>query len=267
MFYALKLVVVAMITVPAALLTILGGLFDPHGKHIYGVSRLWSWSILKISGISLRITGLTHIDPKQRYIFMVNHQSNIDIPVLIQALRPFQLRWLAKKELLWVPLFGWALWAAKHITVKRTDRSDALQSLKKAKQRIASGISLVFFPEGTRSPDGRLLPFKRGGFWLALQTQTPVVPITIRGSGTVLSKGDWRIRRGEIHITVGEPLLADDYRSGKLLALSNQVRSIIAKQLDATASFLQPARPDNTPNLAENSSMKKANEARQKWNH
>jgi 1-acyl-sn-glycerol-3-phosphate acyltransferase len=267
MFYALKLVVIALITVPAALLTILGGLFDPHGKHVYGVSRLWSWSILKACGISLRITGLRHIDPKQRYIFMVNHQSNIDIPVLIQGLRAFQLRWLAKKELLWVPLFGWAMWAAKHITVKRTDRSAALQSLKKAKQRIASGISLVFFPEGTRSPDGRLLPFKRGGFWLALQTQTPVVPITIDGSGALLPKGDWRIRRGEIHITVGEPLLTEDYRSRKLFALSNQVRSIIAKQLGTPVSFLQQARADYTPIPAENSPMKEASEPRQKWNH
>jgi 1-acyl-sn-glycerol-3-phosphate acyltransferase len=254
MLYALKLVVIVMITVPAALLTILGGLFDPLGKHVYGISRVWSWTILKVCGISLKITGLSHIDPKQRYIFMVNHQSNIDIPVLIQGLRAFQLRWLAKKELLWVPFFGWAMWAAKHITVNRSDRSDALQSLNKAKQRIASGISLVFFPEGTRSPDGRLLPFKRGGFWLAVQTQTPVVPITIDGSGALLPKGDWRIRRGEIHITVGEPLLVENYRSGKLLALSNQVRSIIAKQLETAASF-------------SHQSMKKTNELRQKWNH
>ncbi|MFI4923382.1 MAG: lysophospholipid acyltransferase family protein, partial [Burkholderiales bacterium] len=132
MRYALKLVTVGMITVPAALLTILVGLFDPHGKHVYGISRLWSWTILRACGISLRIIGLNQIDPKQRYVFISNHQSNIDIPVLIQALLPFQLRWLAKKELLWVPLFGWAMWAAKHVTVNRSNRTDALKSLKKA---------------------------------------------------------------------------------------------------------------------------------------
>ena len=267
MRYVLKLVGIAVITLPAALLTILGGIFDPHGKHIYGISRLWGRSILKVCGISLKITGLTHIDPKQRYIFMVNHQSNIDIPVLIEALRTFQLRWLAKRELLWVPFFGWAMWAGKHITVKRTDRADALQSLKKAKQRIASGISLVFFPEGTRSPDGRLLPFKRGGFWLALHTQTPVVPVTIDGSGSLLPKGDWRIRRGEIRITVGAPLAAENHRAGKLLNLSNQVRNIIANQLETAASFLRQASSDDSPILADNSSTKKADEPRQKWNH
>jgi 1-acyl-sn-glycerol-3-phosphate acyltransferase len=257
MLYALKLAVIAMITVPAALLTILGGLFDPHGKHVYGISRIWSRTLLKVCGISLKITGLSHIDPKQRYVFMVNHQSNIDIPVLIEGLFAFQLRWLAKKELLWVPLFGWAMWAAKHVTVNRSDRSDALESLKKAKERIASGISLVFFPEGTRSPDGRLLPFKRGGFWVAVKTQTPVVPITIDGSGALLPKGDWRIRRGEIHITVGEPLLVENYRPGKLLALSNQVRNIIAKQLESASSYSQQTARDNLSIVAESSSMKK----------
>jgi 1-acyl-sn-glycerol-3-phosphate acyltransferase len=232
MSYVLKLVVIVMITVPAALLTILGGLFDRHGKHVYRISRLWSWTILHVCGISIQVSGSNHIDPKQRYIFMVNHQSNIDIPVLIQALFAFQLRWLAKKELLWVPLFGWAMWAGKHVTVNRSDRVHALRSLKKAGQRITSGISLVIFPEGTRSPDGRLLPFKRGGFWLAMRTQTPVIPLTIDGSCVILPKGDWRVRRGKVRITIGEPVMVENYRSSTLLALSNQVRGIMAKQLE-----------------------------------
>lgn len=236
MSYVLKLVVIIMITVPAALLTTFGGLFDRYGKRVYVVSRLWSRMVLKTCGVSTRIAGLNHIDPKQRYIFMVNHQSNIDIPVLIQALSAFQLRWLAKKELLWIPLFGWAMWAGKHITVNRSDRIDALRSLKKATQRLAGGISVVIFPEGTRSSDGRLLPFKRGGFWLAMQTRTPVVPVTIDGSRAILPKGGWRIRSGGIRITVGEPLTVESYRAGKLLAVSNQVRAIMAKQLESAAS-------------------------------
>ena len=256
MRYALKLVTVGMITVPAALLTILVGLFDPHGKHVYGISRVWSWAILRVCGISVRITGLNHIDPKQRYVFIANHQSNIDIPVLIQALLAFQLRWLAKKELLWVPLFGWAMWAAKHVTVNRSNRADALKSLKKATERIASGISLVFFPEGTRSPDGCLPPFKRGGFWLAVKTQTPVVPITINGSGALLPKGDWRIRGGEIEITVGKPVLVENGHPGKLLTVSNQLRDIIAKPLAAGSPFSrQPAKQDSSM-VAQNSSTK-----------
>ncbi len=256
MRYALKLVTVGMITVPAALLTFLVGLFDPHGKHVYGISRVWSWAILRACGISLRITGLNHIDPKQRYVFVANHQSNIDIPVLIQALLAFQLRWLAKKELLWVPLFGWAMWAAKHVIVNRSNRADALKSLKKATERVASGISLVFFPEGTRSPDGRLLPFKRGGFWLAVKTQTPVVPITINGSGALLPKGDWRIRRGEIEVTVGKPLLVENGHHGKLLTVSNQLRDIIAKPLAAGSPLSRQSAKQDSSMLAQNSSTK-----------
>ncbi len=236
MSYVLKLFAIGMITVPAALLTIVIGLFDPHGKRAYLISRIWSWTILKACGISLRVTGLNHIDPKQQYVFIANHQSNIDIPVLIQSLLGFQLRWLAKKELLWVPLFGWAMWAAKHVTVNRSIRSDALKSLKKATERIANGVSLVFFPEGTRSPDGHLLPFKRGGVWLAVKTQTPLVPITINGSGALLSKNDWRIRSGEIEVTVGKPLLAQNSHRGSLLAVSNQLRELIAQPLTAGAS-------------------------------
>ncbi len=256
MCYALKLVTIGIITVPAALLTIFVGLFDPHGKHVYGISRLWSWTILKVCGISLGVTGLNHIDPKQRYVFIANHQSNLDIPILIQTLPEFQLRWLAKKELLWVPLFGWAMWAAKHVTVNRSIRADAFKSLKKATERIANGVSLVFFPEGTRSPDGQLLPFKRGGFWLALKTQTPLVPITINGSGALLPKGDWRIRGGKIEITVGKPLLMENGHRGKLLALSDQLRETIAKPLAGGSTFAPPTDAENSSMRAQNSSIK-----------
>lgn len=255
MSYVLKLVTIGMITVPAALLTIVVGLFDPHGKRVYGISRLWSWSILKVCGISLRVTGLNHIDPKQQYVFIANHQSNIDIPILIQTLLGFQLRWLAKKELLWVPLFGWAMWAAKHVIVNRSIRADALKTVKKATERIANGVSLVFFPEGTRSPDGRLLPFKRGGVWLAVRTQTPMVPITINGSGALMRKGDWRIRRGEIEVTVGKPLLAENGHRATLLAVSDQLREIIAKPLTAGSSVLRESAIQSSSPFAQDSSI------------
>ena len=231
MLYGLKLVVILMVTVPATLSIILFGLFDPYGKHVYGISRIWTWMILTVGGVSVKVNGLSRIDPRRQYVFMVNHQSNIDIPVLVHSLSAFQLRWIAKKELLWVPFFGWAMWASKHIAVDRSDRLDALGSLKKARERMAGGISVVVFPEGTRSRDGQLLPFKRGGFLLALQAQTPIVPITINGSVAILPKGDWRIRSGEIEVTVGEPLAVEKYRPGALRGLAAQVREVIEKNL------------------------------------
>ena len=128
MFYVLQLAVVAAVTIPLALLTTVLGLIDRHGKFVYRINQFWTWIILRIAGVTLRVRGLENIDPRRQYVFMVNHQSNIDIPVLVQSLIPFQLRWIAKKELLRVPFFGWAMWATKHITVDRSDPLDAMRN-------------------------------------------------------------------------------------------------------------------------------------------
>ena len=231
MLYLLKLAVVAMVTVPAALVTILLGLFDPHGKHVYFIGCSWAWLILALGGVAIRVHGLDRLDARQRYLFIVNHQSNVDIPVLLQSLTGFQLRWIAKKELLWVPFLGWAMWAGKHIAVDRRDSAGALGGLKKAAARMASGISVVVFPEGTRSPDGRLLPFKRGGFLLAAKTGAPVVPVTISGSHRVLPKGAWRLRPGIVDVYVSEPIPMTEHRPGALRNLADQVQRIIEKKL------------------------------------
>jgi len=258
MLYGLKLVALGAITLLATLLTVIFGLFDSHGKSAYLISRFWSWSILAVGGVSLRVSGLNHIDPRRQYIFMVNHQSNVDIPVLLQSLPGFQLRWLAKKEILWVPFLGWAMWAARHIPVDRGDRNDALRSLKKAKERMAAGISIVFFPEGTRSSAGELLPFKRGGLLLAAKTQTPIVPVTIDGSWKILAKGNWRFRRGEIQVTVGMPVSLEDYRPGNLRALATRVRDLIAANLDPAEETTERKNYKAEPAVETHSSLKKS---------
>jgi 1-acyl-sn-glycerol-3-phosphate acyltransferase len=240
MSYAVRLVVIALLTIPLALLTIIFGLFDPHGKLVYCISQFWSRAILRAGGVSVKVFGLEHLDPTRQYVFMVNHQSNIDIPVLIQSFPQFQLRWLAKKELLRVPFFGWAMWAAKHIAVDRTDRANAVRSLKRAKERIAAGISIVIFPEGTRSRNGRLLPFKKGGFLLAVQSGAAIAPVTINGSGALLPAGAWRLRRGTIEVTVGQTVPIDGFRAGRLLPLAERVRQQIA------AHLLPPAAPQGS---------------------
>ena len=234
MVYFFKLAAIGIVTVPAALATFLFGSFDPYGKRVYGISEFWAWAILRIAGVSFKVHGLNQLSVKQPYIFMVNHQSNIDIPLLVQALPGFQLRWIAKKELLWVPFFGWAMWAAKHIAVDRSDRSDALAVLAKARRQIDHGISIVVFPEGTRSSDGHLLPFKRGGFLLAVKTKMPIVPVTINGTGRILPKGDWRIERGEIEITVGKPISMENYRPGTIRQLAAEVYGRVAQPLWST---------------------------------
>lgn len=237
MFYLVRLCLLLVVTVPLAIVTIALGPFDPQGKRVYRINQFWTWLIIRMGGISLRVSGLENIETGQQYVFMVNHQSNIDIPALVQSLSRFQLRWIAKKELLQIPLFGWAMWATKHITVDRSDPLDAAKSLERAKERIASGISIVVFPEGTRSRDGLLLPFKKGGFLLAAKTRTKIVPVTIVGSANLLPAGAWRLRSGPIEVFVDKPISTEGYRPGKLKALTEQVRQVIAAHLN------QPAAP------------------------
>ena len=231
MFYLLKLSVLMIITVPAAVLTIFLGLFDRHGKAAYRASQIWTALILRIGGVVLRVSGREHIDSRQQYVFMVNHQSNLDIPVLVQSLVSFQLRWIAKKELLWIPFFGWAMWASRHITIDRADPLTAIKSLNRAKERFAAGISIVVFPEGTRSRDGKLLRFKKGGFLLATQANRPIVPVTINGSRQVLPAGAWQLRGGIVEVIIGEPIAVDGFGPGTLRHLSARVRQAIEKNL------------------------------------
>jgi 1-acyl-sn-glycerol-3-phosphate acyltransferase len=182
MIYYLKAILVILVSLATGLLIIPLAPFDRRGKLAYRISRIWTWSVLKIGGVRLRVRGLERLDPDRPYIFMANHQSNIDIPVLVESLTDYQIRWVAKRELLFIPLFGWALWASKHIIVDRARPSQAMTSLRKATRMIEGGISVVFFPEGTRSRGEDLRPFKRGGFLLAIKTKTPIVPVTIKGS-------------------------------------------------------------------------------------
>jgi 1-acyl-sn-glycerol-3-phosphate acyltransferase len=236
MFYLLQFTAFILLTIVLSTLTLFVGVFDRDGKHVYRINQLWSRLMLKLGGIELKVDGLEQITADRQYIFMVNHQSNVDIPVLVQALPQFQLRWIAKKELLWVPFFGWAMWATKHITVDRSDPLDAVRSIERAQQRIAAGISVVVFPEGTRSRDGKLLRFKKGGFLLAVKTHTAIVPVTINGSRDALPANAWRLKPGTIKITVDQPVAVEGYRPGNLRLLAKQVQETIAGHLEQSAA-------------------------------
>jgi 1-acyl-sn-glycerol-3-phosphate acyltransferase len=138
---------------------------------------------------------------------MSNHRSQADIPAVIAALDEFQLRWVAKKELTRIPIFGWALQRAGHIIVDRSDHRQAVESLRAAREKMQTGISVVIFPEGTRSlPGQRLLPFKKGGFMLAHETGIPIVPVVVLGSGDVLPPHSWHPRGGDVEVIVGPPI-------------------------------------------------------------
>jgi 1-acyl-sn-glycerol-3-phosphate acyltransferase len=225
----IKLVLIALSTFFSVIFIIIGGFFGRHGKLAYRFSKIWMQSILKIGRVKVKVQGIEHLDTDRPYIFVANHRSHYDVPALGVALRQFQLRWTAKKELLKVPIFGWAVRASKHVIVDRGNPNHAIQSLEVAKERIAAGISIIFFPEGTRSTNGKLLRFKKGGFRLAVETGTPVVPVTINGSGRILGKSQWRIQGGQIEVVISPPILVKSYKTSEVDLLSRRARYCVER--------------------------------------
>lgn len=173
----------------------------------YRVCQFWARLNLLAFGVRVHVRRLGSLDPATPFVFMSNHRSQIDILAVIAALEEFQLRWVAKKELTRVPIFGWALRQTGHIIIDRSDTQQAVASLRAARTQMSEGISVVIFPEGTRStPDQDLLPFKKGGFMLALETGFPIVPVVVCGSGELLPRGSWQVSGGDIEVIVGEPI-------------------------------------------------------------
>ncbi len=149
-------------------------------------------------------------------VFVGNHTSLFDPPLMISTL-PCRPVFVAKRELARVPFLGWVIWLADFIFIDRRDRTAALRGLEKAADRIRAGQSIVAFPEGTRSSDGRLLPFKKGAFALAFEAGVPVVPFAIHGGPEILPKGDWRVTGGPYRITVGTPLESSAFPDAEAL--------------------------------------------------
>ncbi len=177
----------------------------PNGNPLIWLARPWARCILVTCGVRVRVRGRDRLPRGVPVIYITNHQSHFDVLALIVAL-PGQYRIIAKKELFRIPVFGWALALAGFIRIDRTDRDQARRSLDVAARRVRAGRSVVVFAEGTRSADGRLAPFKKGGFILAISSGCPIVPITISGSRAILSRRSHDIRRGTIDVVIGDPI-------------------------------------------------------------
>jgi 1-acyl-sn-glycerol-3-phosphate acyltransferase len=176
----------------------------------------------------LHLAGLDRIRPDGTYVIVSNHQSLADIP-LIAHLR-HDAKWLAKAELLEVPIFGWFMRISGDIPVERGDRRKAAQSLLRCAQFLRKGCSVVFFPEGTRSRDGQVLPFNDGPFQLAIREKTPVLPLVVEGTGDALPRNTWRFGASqEIHLHVLEPVAAEGWDDCG--ALRDHVRQRIIDEL------------------------------------
>jgi 1-acyl-sn-glycerol-3-phosphate acyltransferase len=179
-----------------------------------------------VSGIRVNVRGLENIDPLLPRIYMTNHQSYFDIFVLLAHL-PVDFKFIMKQELMKIPLFGYATRRAGYIGITREDPRKAIASMNKAAEKIASGSSVLIFPEGTRSSDGILLPFKKGGFTLAVKSGCDIVPVAVIGSHRIVRKGSFKINKGSIELVFGKPIPVSGYSKRDIDALMEKVRDTI----------------------------------------
>jgi 1-acyl-sn-glycerol-3-phosphate acyltransferase len=194
--------------------------------------RLWNKLVLGIGGIKVDVTGGEKLDKRERYVFMSNHQSALDIPILYIGLRE-RICFIAKKELFAIPMFGWGMAALGHISIDRGNSRKAHASIAKAVEKInKENISLILFPEGTRSKNGKVLNFKTASFSLALQAGAKLVPVAIRGAIDRLPPKSSRIIPGTVVLEIGDPISAEEFQGMSKGEICNKVRDVIKAMVE-----------------------------------
>lgn len=206
--------------------------FDRKGKIVHLYARLWGKVALLANRVKVELTGIEHLKNGGPYIFMSNHQGSYDIFALLGSL-PIQFKWLAKKELFSIPFFGWTMASAGYISIDREGTRETVVAMNEAAKKIGDGLSVVIFPEGSRSLNGKLQSFKKGGFSLAIKSQVPIVPITIKGSREIMPPGHLSVKPGKIKIRIGEPIETKDLTMRDRPYLMEKVREMILKNLDS----------------------------------
>lgn len=202
----------------------------------------WSRRLLERAHVELRVRGVEHASGSPAFLVMSNHQSHFDIPVLYQSL-PLTMRMVVKKELFRIPIWASAMRAAGFIEVDRKHGRRAYEQLVLAGQRLlSSGMSLWIAPEGTRSVDGRLLPFKRGGFRLALATGLPILPVTIDGTRQVHQKATWSVRCGQrVRVTIHPPIATAGLLPAELATNGPEQASLVDELMARTRHAIERA--------------------------
>ncbi len=226
-FSYLSLVVTTLLLAGAALLI---APFDPKGERIHRVARLWAAIHLRVNGIAVSLEAAHNI-PEPPFLLMSNHQSALDIFVLLSGL-PVSFKFIAKRELFRIPVFGWAMRRAGYISIDRGNPREALKAIEEAVYKIKDGTAVLIFPEGHRSRTGRLQPFMKGAFSLASRAGVPVVPLAIRGSHTLQPAGSILSppqKKGRVSIRVGKPVVMEGKGLSYKTGLMEEVRARIER--------------------------------------
>jgi len=228
-------------TIVLGIASITSSFFGRRGYFAHNCARVWSWLILATTGVEVTVRGLERLVPGRTYVFVANHQSIYDIPCLFWHI-PFQLRIIAKESLGSFPMLGPHLKRTGHLLVDRS-KPDRAGIIGWASRLTANGLSLIIFPEGTRSADGYLGRFKGGSIMLAMQAGLPLVPISVIGSRHVMKKGELTTRPAHVELIVHEPIetvATEQPGTQDVRALADRVRDVIRPSVEAEAARARP---------------------------
>ncbi len=229
---------IALYTIVLGTLSIGSSLFEKGGYVAHWCARMWSRLILATTGVRVDVAGLERLDAGRTYVFVANHQSIYDIPILFWSL-PYQLRIIAKESLGRVPFLGWHLRRTGHMLVDRR-RPDRAKIFGWASRLTANGLSLIVFPEGTRSRDGRVGRFKGGSFYLALEAGLPIVPLSVVGSRHVMLKGRLATYPGAVRLIVHDPIETRGLAGADPREFAERVRRAIAPDAEQDLDTVPP---------------------------
>lgn len=225
----IKIFFLTIVTIVFSIVVLLVTPINYKGRLSDYIVKRWARLLLMISFIKIKRVGVENIPPGKSYIYISNHSSMLDILIGLAGI-PSDVRFVSKKQLFQIPIFGWAMTMAGYISIDRDRSIKAMRSIEEAARKIRDGISVILFAEGTRSKDGTIQPFKRGPFMLASKTLVPIIPVTINGASKILPKKSLRLQGGTLEIIFGEPIPTDTVKNkNDELALMEKVRNEIIK--------------------------------------
>jgi 1-acyl-sn-glycerol-3-phosphate acyltransferase len=225
-------IIIALLSIVLGTLAVLARLIDSSNNLSHRVSALWGYWLCVLNGIQVDVEGLEHVKRDQAQIFVANHQGFFDIFAL-NGFLPVQLRWVAKSSLFKIPFVGWSMAASGYIPVERENRKKSYQAFLATIEQLKAGNSIVIFPEGTRSEDGTIGPFKKGGPLLSVRSGAPLVPVTLLGTGSIIKKGSGTIKPGRIEIIISPPISSQAVKDEREENVLRTLRNTICKNYES----------------------------------
>ena len=230
-------------TVVLGTMSLVSSLWDRDGRTQHGFARLWSWLILHTIWSPAHVRGLDNIDLSRPHVFVANHSSALDIPVLYTSL-PRQFRIVAKEELFKYPFMGWHLRRSGQVPIAPGNKLSSMRSLLRAVPGLQGGMPLAVFPEGGRSPNGKITPFMSGACYIAIKAEVDIVPMAIIGTYEVLPMNSFHIRPGKIELVVGQPISTAGRTLHDAENLTQEIQAAVEDLFYARAKVSDPRPPE-----------------------